>query len=82
MVTIAITMHLQQAEPCACFPNPNAHLEGFTALNAPILRGMKKNLRSWVQLPPGPFLPALEIRYCFEFNLGKCRTNLTVISMQ
>jgi hypothetical protein len=31
-------------------------------------------LRSWVQLPPGPFLPVVQIRYCFEFNLDNCLT--------
>jgi hypothetical protein len=32
-------------------------------------------LRSWVPLPPGPFLPSSRIRYYFEFDLGYCRTN-------
>jgi hypothetical protein len=27
-------------------------------------------LRSWVQIPPGPFLSVLEIRYYFEINFG------------
>ena len=31
-------------------------------------------LRSWVQLPPGPFLPVVQLRYCFELDFGKCRT--------
>ena len=31
-------------------------------------------LRSWVQIPPGPFLLILEIRYYYEFNLDNCRT--------
>jgi hypothetical protein len=30
-------------------------------------------LRSWVQLPPSPFLSARELRYCFELVLGGCR---------
>jgi hypothetical protein len=33
-----------------------------------IMRGLR-NHRSWVQIPPGPFLSALEIRYYFEFIL-------------
>jgi hypothetical protein len=32
-------------------------------------------LRSWVQIPPGPFLSVLEIRYYFEIVFGYCRTN-------
>jgi hypothetical protein len=32
-------------------------------------------LRSWVQIPPGPFLSVLEIRYCFELILMSWRTN-------
>ena len=31
-------------------------------------------LRSWVQLPPGPFLPVVQLRYCFELDFGDCRT--------
>jgi hypothetical protein len=31
-------------------------------------------LRSWVQIPPGPFLSVRELRYYFEFNLDNCRT--------
>ena len=31
-------------------------------------------LRSWVQLPPGPFLSARELRYYFELIFGGCRT--------
>jgi hypothetical protein len=33
-------------------------------------------LRSWVQLPPGPFLSVLEIRYYFELILGSCQIKL------
>jgi hypothetical protein len=32
-------------------------------------------LRSWVQLPPGPFLSVMKVRHWFEFNLDNCRTN-------
>jgi hypothetical protein len=32
-------------------------------------------LRSWVQLPPGPFLPVVQILYYFEFDFGYCPTN-------
>jgi hypothetical protein len=31
-------------------------------------------LRSWVQIPPGPFLSVVQLRYYFEFNLDNCRT--------
>ena len=34
-----------------------------------------KVLRSWVQIPPGPFLPVLEIRYCFELDFNNCWTD-------
>ena len=33
-----------------------------------------KQLRSWVQLPPGPFLSVVQLRYYFEFNLDNCLT--------
>src|SRR5687767_5632780 len=32
-------------------------------------------MRSWVPLPPGPFLSVVQLRYYFEFNLDNCRTN-------
>jgi hypothetical protein len=32
-------------------------------------------MRSWVQLPPGPLLPVVQLRHWFEFNLDNCRTN-------
>ena len=32
-------------------------------------------IRSWVQLPPGPLLPVVQLRHWFEFNLDNCRTN-------
>jgi hypothetical protein len=38
-------------------------------------------LRSWVQIPPGPLLSVLEIRYCFELDFGKCRTNSAAMPM-
>ena len=38
-------------------------------------------LRSWVQIPPGPFLSVLEIRYYFEFILDNCRTNSAAMPM-
>ena len=31
-------------------------------------------LRSWVQIPPGPFLTVRELWYCFELVLGGCPT--------
>jgi hypothetical protein len=36
-------------------------------------------LRSWVQIPPGPFLSVVQLRYYFEFNLDNCRTKLTIV---
>ena len=35
--------------------------------------------RSWVQIPPGPFLTASELRYIIEFNFGYCRTKSLVM---
>jgi hypothetical protein len=32
-------------------------------------------LRSWVQIPPGPLFPIVQLRYCFERVLNKYRTN-------
>jgi hypothetical protein len=33
-------------------------------------------LRSWIQLlPPGPFLPVIELRHYIELVLSNCRTN-------
>jgi hypothetical protein len=31
-------------------------------------------LRSWVQLPPGPFFTVVQLRYYFECIFGHCRT--------
>ena len=31
-------------------------------------------LRSWVPLPPGPFLPVIELRQCFELDFNNCQT--------
>ncbi|MGH9927143.1 MAG: hypothetical protein ACRD5B_17390, partial [Nitrososphaeraceae archaeon] len=31
-------------------------------------------LRSWVPLPPSPFLPVIELRHYFELVLGSCPT--------
>ena len=31
-------------------------------------------LRSWVQLPPGPFLPVVQLRYWIELDFNNCRT--------
>jgi hypothetical protein len=38
-------------------------------------------LRSWVQIPPGPFLTMRELRYYFEFILIGWRTNSAVLVM-
>jgi hypothetical protein len=39
-------------------------------------------LRSWVQIPPGPFLPSSRIRYWFEFISGSCQTILLAMVFQ
>jgi hypothetical protein len=39
-------------------------------------------LRSWVQLPPGPFLSVVQLRYYFEFNLDNCRTILPAMHIE
>jgi hypothetical protein len=39
-------------------------------------------LRSWVQIPPGPFLSVVQLRHYFEFNLDSCRTNLAATRME
>ena len=31
-------------------------------------------LRSWVQIPPGPLFPVVQIRYWFELVFGYCPT--------
>jgi hypothetical protein len=31
-------------------------------------------LRSWVPLPPGPFLSVMKLRYYFELDFNNCRT--------
>jgi hypothetical protein len=36
-------------------------------------------LRSWVQIPPGPLFPVLEIQYYSEFDLGNCPTNSAAV---
>jgi hypothetical protein len=33
-----------------------------------------KQLRSWVQLPPGPFFTVVQLRYYFECIFGHCQT--------
>ena len=41
----------------------------------------KSGLRSWVPLPPGPFLSVVQLRYYFEIVLGHCRTNSAAMPM-
>ncbi len=36
-------------------------------------------MRSWVPLPPGSFLPVVQLRYYFVFNIDNCRTNSAAI---
>jgi hypothetical protein len=38
-------------------------------------------LRSWVQIPPGPFLSVVQIRYCSEIDFNNCRTNSAAMPM-
>ena len=40
-----------------------------------------KVLRSWVQLPPGPFLSVVQIRHYFELDFNNCRTNSAAMPM-
>jgi hypothetical protein len=46
---------------------------GFVLIQLPPTKAAKV-LRSWVQIPPGPFLSMREIRYCFKLVLGGCQT--------
>jgi hypothetical protein len=39
-------------------------------------------LRSWVQIPPGPFLPVVQLRYWFEIVFDNCRTNSTAMHIE
>ncbi|MFL6486834.1 MAG: hypothetical protein ACJ71D_09035, partial [Nitrososphaera sp.] len=45
------------------------------AADLTMMKGIQ-NHRSWVQIPPGPFLSVLEIRYYFEIVFGDCRTKI------
>jgi hypothetical protein len=38
-------------------------------------------LRSWVQIPPGPLLSVLELRYGLSSILDDCRTNIAAMPM-
>jgi hypothetical protein len=38
-------------------------------------------LRSWVQIPPGPFLSASELRYQIELIFGDCLTILPAMPL-
>ena len=42
--------------------------------NSSVIIHKTLKLRSWVQIPPGPLLTVLELRYYFELVLGSCRT--------
>jgi hypothetical protein len=35
-----------------------------------------------VQIPPGPFLTVVQLRYWFEFTLGDCRTNSAAMHIE
>jgi hypothetical protein len=37
-------------------------------------------LRLWVQIPPGPHFPVVQLRYYFELILGDCRTDSAATS--
>jgi hypothetical protein len=40
----------------------------------------KHRMRSWVQtIPPGPFLPIVQLWYCLEFNLDNCWVNIAAM---
>jgi hypothetical protein len=36
---------------------------------------------AWVQLPPGPSFPVVQLRYYFELIFDECRTNVTAMPM-
>ena len=38
-------------------------------------------LRSWVQIPPGPSFPVVQLRYWFKLIFDECRTNSTAMPM-
>jgi hypothetical protein len=38
-------------------------------------------LRSWVQLPPGPFITVRKVRHYFELDFDNCRTNSAAMPM-
>jgi hypothetical protein len=40
-----------------------------------VIKNWLGNYWSWVQLPPGPFLSVVQLRYWFEFDFGDWRTN-------
>jgi hypothetical protein len=42
--------------------------------------GIMLLLRSRVPLPPGPFLPVVQLRCYFEFDLDNCRTKPAINS--
>jgi hypothetical protein len=51
---------------------PNRHSSIYIVGEAP-------KLRSWVQIPPGPLFPVVQLRYYFELNLDDCQTNSAAI---
>jgi hypothetical protein len=45
------------------------------------LRKQAPELRSWVQIPPGPLFNVMKLRYYFEFILISWRTNSAALVM-
>jgi hypothetical protein len=39
-------------------------------------------LRSWVQIPPGPSFPVVQLRNYFEIVLGSFRTNPAAMALR
>ena len=60
--------------------------EGFSIFNISIYTDDKEQrlgsrLRSWVQIPPGPLLSVVQVRYWFELILNTWRTNSAAIGI-
>jgi hypothetical protein len=44
--------------------------------------GLRKQLRSWVQIPPGPLFTVLELRYWVEFDFNNCQTDSAALQIE
>src|SRR5829696_5216357 len=81
-ISISLSSHIDRQ-----LGAPRLHVgEGYQSLEAlssfPFSLDRKKGLssfmallRSWVQIPPGPFLSVTKLRYCIEIVFSFCRTN-------